>query len=169
LTDELNCVCFAMVSGKGMVITWGKQDPSHLTEGLHIHIYREKMLELARAILDACKEEKEAWEDFARTHPEVVDWKVELQHSVNDPIYKKGLLKLPKLSEEVCESFHKVIEESNAIPQICLPPCDDNEGEVVVKDIDSETVETMLTVILDEIGQLRKAIEDKKEGDVNEP
>ena len=78
LTDEPNCVCFAMVSGKGMVITWGKQDPSGPAEGLHIPISKEKMLELARAILDACKEEKEAWEDFARTHPEVVDWKVEL-------------------------------------------------------------------------------------------
>ncbi len=81
------------------------------------------------------------------------------QYPVNDPIYKKGVLKLPKLSEEECESLRKAIEESDAVPQIYLPPqCDNCEGKAVVKDIDGETVETMLTTILDEIGQMRKAI-----------
>lgn len=62
LTDEPNCVCFAMISGKGMVVTWGKQGPDGPSLGLHIPIPREKMLELAHAIIDTCKEEEEAWE-----------------------------------------------------------------------------------------------------------
>lgn len=58
LIDEPYYTCFAMVSGKGMTITWSKHKPDGPTEGLHIPIPREKMLELAHAILDTCKEEE---------------------------------------------------------------------------------------------------------------
>ena len=55
LIQEPNCTCFAMVCADGMTISWGKWDSDGPMEGLHIHIPREKMLELA----DAIKEVKE--------------------------------------------------------------------------------------------------------------
>lgn len=39
---------------------------------------------------------------------------------IDDFIYKKGVLKLPKLSEEECKVLRTMIEESDTIPQI--PP-----------------------------------------------
>lgn len=100
-----------------------------------------------------------------KEHPEIVDWKVELQYPVNDPIYPKGLLKLSKLnlSEEERESLCRTLENTEVIPILPLPPYDNGVKKATVKDIDSETVETMLTVILDEIRQLREAIKGKKE------
>lgn len=98
-----------------------------------------------------------------KEHPEILDWHITVQSPAHEFAYPKGLLKLPKLSEEECESLRKAIEESDAIPQIYLPPRDNSEEKAVVKDIDSESVETMLAVILDEIRLLRKAIEGKKE------
>ena len=58
LIDEPGYTCYAAVSDKGMTVTWCKHTPDGPTEGLHIHVERDKMLELAHAIIEVCGEDE---------------------------------------------------------------------------------------------------------------
>lgn len=57
----------------------------------------------------------------------------DITEQIYDFLYIKGVLKLPKLSEEECEALCTMIEESDAIPQI--PPhwmCPDTLETLVI-------------------------------------